>query len=126
MYEINHNITKVKLGETICYHIGNLARDRAIREITGEEIVKGIHTNKKTGTTKEVYRIKTIYGELTSDASVTHQVAEKIYLRSTAIWDVGKDRLYGTGEFSIFQKQLGYDKYAYFGKKISNKPVKRP
>lgn len=138
MYEINHNIAKVELGETICYHIGNLAFDRGVKEILGHEQVEVIKTDKKTGEQTEVFKTdkktgeqtrvfktKTIYGERTNDAVIADNVAEQLYLRSTAIWDLDKDRLYGTGEFCLFQKKLGYDKYAYLAKKISNKPVIR-
>ena len=126
MYEVNHNISKIKLGETFCYHIGNLAYDRGVKEILGEERVEVVKTNKKDGTTKKVFQTKTIYGERTNDAVTADRIAEQLYHRSTAIWDVDKDRLYGTGEFCLFQKQLSYDNYAYLAKKISNKPVKRP
>ena len=109
MYKINHNISSVKLGETICYHIGNLSIDRAKKEPIGEEVLR-------TG------RIKITYGELTNDAVTTDKVAEQLYIRSTAEWDDGKFKRYGTGEFILFQDKLGHKDFAYLAKRISNKP----
>ena len=109
MYEINHNISSVKLGETICYHIGYLAIDREKRVHIGEKVLK-------TG------KIKILYGELINDAVTIDKVAAQLYKCSTASWDEAQFQQYGTGEFILFQDRLGYLDYAYLAKRISNEP----
>ncbi len=55
--EINHNFTQTKVGESICYHIGLLARDRDAKEAPNK---------------------------FTDEAKIIQSVASSIYNRSTA------------------------------------------
>ncbi len=103
---INHNFTNTKIGETICYHVGNLAADRVEQEVV-------------TGLSPKGNIVKRYLG-YTQDAIVLQNVSNDLYRRSCAIWqeDSGA-RITGTGEFELKQQKLGDNKYAYLAKRIS-------
>ncbi len=66
MYEVNYNFNKVKLGETICYHIGNIGEAR-------QESAPG--------------------GGFTDNAKVIETMATSIFNRSTAMDCTGEFEL---------------------------------
>lgn len=112
MPEIVNDLSKIKLGDAFCYHVGNLAADRQRETIVGEEITK-------RGT------VKYTLGGLTKEAESICELASKLYLSSTAAWDEGIEKRYGSGEYVLYQKKIGFNKYEYWAKKVSDKPVIR-
>jgi len=125
MYEVDHNISSYKLGETGCYHIGNLAVDRNKKVATG---YKTLMSGEKINT----------YGDLTNSAATLDILASDIYKRSTGSWSWRKDSKscieHGTWEFFLFQQRLTEDndnyiegliQFAYLARRISKTPRQR-
>lgn len=89
--DINTNFNSVKLGETVCYHIGLLAGDRE------GELVTAKGSARRT----------------TQQSIQLDRVAREILNRSTT-----KQPEAGSGEFELKQKRLAPYAYAYLAKRI--------
>lgn len=92
MYKIDTDFQKVKKGETICYHIGHLIKDRSEKK-------RELKINKNG---KEILK----KANFTERAITIQKIADKIYAYACL------------GEFELKQERLGVDQYAYFAKKV--------
>ncbi len=81
-YEINHNFTGLAVGETCCYHVGNLAADRFIKED----------------------------GRFTDEARILQTVSSVIYNRSCALGCSGEFELkqvkLGLNDYAYLAKRV--------------------
>lgn len=84
MFNIGDDYDSLKVGQEICYHIGNLGSARV--DVDGSF-------------------------KLTGAAYKLNRIANELYDRSTAI--------YGTGEFALVQRRVGFNCYAYLAQRLS-------
>lgn len=116
-YTVNYNFNSVKVGETICYHIGCVAIDknRMVPDLESETVV--YHNESNNNEFEENNKVVRLFNSkadrpFTDEAIIVQNISNTAYKRSTA-FD-------GTKEFQLSQQKIGFNQYIYLAKRLKH------